>query len=509
MKRLLILLLLINFTALSCSSAVLWKNEARNAFQNNEMIILEINPRTFGAKDLNGNGIIEPESGDISGNFINAVGRLDEIKKMGINTIHIMPITPTGTHRALGTAGSLYALNDFSSISPYLDDKQNDLTVNVEFEIFVEECHKRNIKVIVDLPSCGAYDLYLKNPDLFYLNENNEPVSPADWLDVYLFKTQNDDGTINQKLLDLHKDFIYMIQKAKVDGIRADVATIKPYDFWKQLIIFARAKDPQFLFLAEASNSWTEPPCKECVFTPYNKLFEAGFDGYYGSYFNFRNWTKADQLKKQVNFDTKLFRNYTDRKSAIASFTTHDEQSPILIGGYSYAVQIIWMNVLLPLNAYYIDGMQFGDNYIYPYAGQKASKTYTDNEYYYVHKGIMDIFNFSRQPKGDFPKLSKEISLAANFRGYAKDVLERGKFETVKTDNEDVFAFTRKNGRKTVFVILNKSKTQNQQATVKYKGLFKKNDFSIIKSNSQPIMENDRIKVNLAPSEIIILYSEK
>ena len=508
MKKILISLLIINLTALNCISAVLWKNEARNAFQNNEMIILEINPRTFGAKDFNGNGSIEPELGDISGNFINAVGRLDEIKNMGINTIHIMPITPTGTHRALGTAGSLYALSDFSSISPYLDNKENDFNVQVEFEIFVEECHKRDIKVIVDLPSCGAYDLYLKDPDLFYLNENNEPVSPADWLDVYLFKTQNTDGTVNQKLLDLHKDFIHMIQKAKVDGVRADVATIKPYDFWKQLIIFARAKDPQFLFLAEASNSWTEPPCKECVFTPYNKLFEVGFDGYYGSYFDYKDWTKVKQLEKQISFDTKLFRSYPDKKSAIASFITHDEQSPLITGGYNYAVQIIWLNVLLPLNPYYVDGVQYGDNYIYQYAGQKASKSYTDNETYYVHKGEMDIFNFSRQPKGDFPKLSKEIALATKFRRYAKDVLERGKFETVKTDNKEVFAFTRKNGRKTVFVILNKNTAQVQQATVRYKGLFKKDTFNIIKSDSQPVMENDRIKVNLAPSEIIILYSE-
>ena len=174
-----------------------------------------------------------------------------------------------------------------------------------------------------------------------------------------------------------------------------------------------------------ASNSWNTKHCDKCAFTPYDKLFQAGFDGYYGSYFNYKDWTNINELRKQIKLDMNLSKKNKEKKSVIGSFITHDEQSPIIIGGYNYATQIIWLNMLLPLNPYIPDGTQSGDSYIYPYANQTANKSYTDNTQYYVHKGKMDIFNFSRQPGGDFPQLTREIKLATNFRQYAKDVTVR------------------------------------------------------------------------------------
>lgn len=509
MKNLILIFIILNFTINFAHSETKWRNDSRDMFQSRALNILEINPRTFSANDLNKNGIIEPELGESSGNFISAIERLDEIADLGINAIHIMPITPTGKLKALGTAGSLYALSDFLSLNETLDLENNNMDVLYEFEIFVSECHKRNIRVIVDLPSCGAYDLFLRNKELFYLNEKNEPISPADWLDVYLFKTKNSDNTLNEQLLDLHKKFINILIRTKVDGVRADVATIKPFEFWKEIILYARARNPQFLFIAEASNSWTTPPCKECPFTPYTELLKAGFDGYYGSYFNFKDWENVSSLEKQIKLDMSLSQKYKDRKSVIGSFSTHDELSPILIGGYNYALQTIWLNAVLPVNPYYVDGIQSGDAYTYSYANKKANRSYTDNNYYYVHKGKIDIFNFSRQPKGEYPQLKNEIALALKFRKYAQDVITRGKFKKLKTNNKKVFAFKRENGKKSILVILNKNKFNNENVIVKYNDLFKKDNFTIIKSHSEINMRKNKIEIKLEPSEIIILYSEK
>ena len=47
--------------------------------------------------------------------------------------------------------------------------------------------------------------------------------------------------------------------EANVDGLRADVATMKPYIFWKELISYTRKQNSNFMFLAEASENWTEP----------------------------------------------------------------------------------------------------------------------------------------------------------------------------------------------------------------------------------------------------------
>ena len=66
----------------------------RTMFLNNQAVICGINIRNFNAKDTNGNEIIDND--EESGNFINAVERLDEIKASGINTLHVLPITPVG-----------------------------------------------------------------------------------------------------------------------------------------------------------------------------------------------------------------------------------------------------------------------------------------------------------------------------------------------------------------------------------------------------------------------------
>ena len=41
-----------------------WKNTLRENFQNNKVKMLAIIPRTFNAKDLNGNGVIEEDKGE-------------------------------------------------------------------------------------------------------------------------------------------------------------------------------------------------------------------------------------------------------------------------------------------------------------------------------------------------------------------------------------------------------------------------------------------------------------
>ena len=68
-------------------------------FLGNKTVIMAVNIRTFNAKDKNGNEIID--SGEESGNFINAIERLDEIKSHGINVLHLLPVTPVGKLKAL------------------------------------------------------------------------------------------------------------------------------------------------------------------------------------------------------------------------------------------------------------------------------------------------------------------------------------------------------------------------------------------------------------------------
>jgi len=507
-RNILIIIALMTFLTTKAWAAEAWINDLQQLFLSNNAIIYAVNLRTFNADDKNGNGIIEENLGEESGTFLNAIDRLDELKAYGINTIHLLPITPVGKIKASGTAGSLYAASSFNELNPQLKAKDSNLTINQEAEKFIEACHKRKIRVIVDLPSCGAYDLYLKNPELFKLDKAGNPVVPSDWTDVRLLNA-GDNSNINMDVYNLYKGFVDLMTGLGADGIRADVATIKPYEFWKKLINETRERNPQFLFLAEASNSWSEAPSEYAVFTPYNKLLEAGFDGYYGSYFDLKNWKTARALYSHVNFDLNLSKKFTTPKSVIGSFSTHDEVSPILINGPQYSKMIIWLNATLPLNSYYIDGFPTGDDYLYFWANKKSPKTFTDDEYYFVHRGQIDIFNFSRKPSGKYPSILQDFIIANRFKYFARDIISQGDFIPLRTSSPSVFAYSRTFNKKSIIVVGNLDFKKDQDAKI-YIPKINNDLISIpIKILSIPKVTRGKIRTKLVPGEVQVLYFEK
>ena len=482
---------------------VLAEDGLRTMFLNNKAVICGINIRNFNAKDKNGNGIIDYN--EESGNFINAIERLDEIKDYNINTLHVLPITPVGKLKALGTAGSVYAIADFTSINPQLVDKNSPLTPIEQAKLFIEEAHNRGLKVMIDLPSCGAYDLFLTNPELFIKDKKQLSIVPTDWTDVRLLNTGKN-GSLNEDVLDVHKRFVDFVLDLGADGIRADVATIKPYDFWVEIIDYTRKKNPEFLYLAEASDSWREPPSKYAEFTPYDKLLAAGFDGYYGSFFNLKDWKYAENFVEHLKFNKKLLTSYPDDKSVILSFTTHDEVSPIVLHGEKFSVMIAWLEATLPFNPYIIDGFQTGDDYIYPWANTKAKYTETDDDFYFVHRGKFDIFNFSRKPGGKNEYVKANYKEAMNFRAANQDLISKGTFNILKTDKDRALAFSRSYKGDTIIVLCNLDyKHALKRITVKVPNLKKKKEMEVIEGYRNYKAKNNKLLVDLEAGEIKVL----
>lgn len=500
MKKLLVSLLTTLILS-NCANAQMvngiWHNDLRSQFLQNKSIIYAINIRTFNAKDTNKNEIIDIN--EESGNFLNAIDRLDEIQNMGINTLHLLPITPVGKLKALGTAGSVYALADFGSLNPQLKAPDSTLSVNEQAKKFISECHKRNIRVIIDLPSCGAYDLFITHPEYFVKDTSGQPIIPLDWTDIRVFNTNEEDVYLQ------HKEFVDMIMTLGADGIRADVATMRPYSFWEDLIKYARSRDNEFMFLAEASNAWTEAPSQYAPFTTYDKLLQAGFDGYYGDFFNLKNWKTSKELINSVKFNQKIYN--TQKKTVIGSFTTHDETSPILINGSEFSKMMIWLNATLPLNSYFVDGFPTGDDYDYSWANKKASQTYTDDEYYFNHKGKFDLFNFSRRPGGTDKSIYNEFVLANKFKQYYMDELSSMKFIPLKTTSKSVFAYTRSNKDFMIVVIGNLDFKTSQTVTVKLHGVNQKTKYIDLRLNRHisPNFQQGKFTTELKAGDIQVL----
>lgn len=474
----------------------------RDEFLANKSVIYVINIRSFNAKDTDKSGIIELEKGEVSGNFINAIDRLDELKSQGINAIHILPVTKVGKQSALGTAGSLYSMASFTEFDRLLDDRSNDFTIKEEAKFFVDECHKRGIKVIFDMPACGAYDLFLEKPELFAVEKDHQPVIPLDWSDVRLFKVQDEKGNLYKPTYDAYKSYVDLILELGADGIRADVATNKPYEFWANLISYARSKRPDFMFLAEASEAWSGAIAKQAVFEPYNRLLDAGFDGYLGSFFDLKDFKSFD-LNTYVATTLKSLKKHSHPKTLIGGFSTHDEKSPATIAGDAFVRQILWLNVTLPVNPYFLDGFDTNDRYIYKYANKKATDTYTDCDKYFVHQGKIDIFNLAARPNGGNTSFQKEFKEALDFRLKYIDIIAKGEFVPLEVSNKSTFAYIRKGKLGAILVVASKDLGYPQAIDVKlqkYRNL--KNIISVTKDPIFEINKEGLANFKLKPLDI-------
>lgn len=506
MRRFINLLLILGlFLACSTKSFAVsaWMNDLRTLFLANKTVIYAVNIRTFNAKDTNKDGIIDETAGEERGTFLNAIDRLDELASIGVNTINLLPVTPVGKTKALGTAGSLYAASSFSEINPQLKAPNSSLTVMDEMREFVDECHKRHIRVIVDLPCCGAYDLFLQRPELFKLDKNQNPIIPADWTDVRLLNAGTEEQ-INTDVYNLYSEFIKMMVDLDVDGVKASVPSLKPAAFWKNLIDNTRVRNPEFLFLAEASS--TSPIPQEYQPTPFNKLLEAGFDGYYGNYSELKNWKTSSELISHIESDISLRKKYLGKKAVIGDFATQDQISPILVNGAEFSKMIIWLNATLPITPYYIDGFTTGDDYIYFWANKKAPKTFTDDEYYFVHRGQLDIFNFSRKPQGSHSELLREFFMANGFRFKANDLVTNGSFTPLRTSSSSIFAYSRSLNKEFVVVIGNLDFKNTRNVNVSAPKVNDKLTSVPVKINSIPTVTKGKISTTLTPGEVQVIY---
>ena len=152
--------------------------------------------------------------------------------------------------------------------------------------------------------------------------------------------------------------------------------------------------------------------------------------------------------------------------------------------------------------------MQSGDNYIYFWANKKAPKTYTDDDYYFVHRGKIDIFNFSRKPGSTNGYLNAHFNSANKFRQIMKMTLSNGTFKPLKTSNSEVFAYTMSYDNKTILVFGNLNFSQTNQAFVKVPKYTGKEITIPVKISSIPVFDDKKFNVRLDSGEIQVLLIE-
>lgn len=138
-----------------------------------EAVIYNMFVRTTAAFDHNGNGRLDlaAEGFRETGTFLKAIAMLPYIRRLGANTVHLLPVTAIGHDGNKGTLGSPYAIRNPYELDENLAEPALGLDVRTEFRAFVEAAHRLGLRVVVEFvfrTAAKDADWVREHPEWFY-----------------------------------------------------------------------------------------------------------------------------------------------------------------------------------------------------------------------------------------------------------------------------------------------------------------------------------------------------
>ncbi len=178
-----------------------------------------------------------------AGNLDGVTARLDDLHALNVNILWLMPIHPDGQVKKKGSLGSPYAVRDYYAIDPALGTK-------ADLHRLVEEAHKRQMKVIIDIvANHTAWDsVMMAHPEFYKKDAQGHIMYPYDWTDVAWLDYSN--PKLRQYMIDM---LVYWIKEFDLDGFRCDAAGEVPTEFWEQARAALEKVKPDIMLLAEAN----------------------------------------------------------------------------------------------------------------------------------------------------------------------------------------------------------------------------------------------------------------
>ncbi|MBI3484237.1 MAG: alpha-amylase [Acidobacteria bacterium] len=258
-------------------------------------VIYEIYPRTFSA------------TGDLRG----VEARLDDLKKLGVTILWLMPIHPVGQAQKKGTIGSPYAVKDYYAIDPAYGTKE-------DLKRLVGAAHRRGLRVVIDIvANHTAWDSVLMESPEFYKHDAAGNITPpvADWSDVAGLDYAN--PRLRAYMLDMMK---YWLREFDLDGFRCDVAHMVPRDFWDQARAELEKIKPDIVMIAEANS----PELLEKAFDvdyawPFHGVLTEVIEYGAPAYRIAENWANERHRFPKGALEMRFSDNH-DEKRAIARF---------------------------------------------------------------------------------------------------------------------------------------------------------------------------------------------
>lgn len=242
------------------------------------------------------------------GTFNAFIAHLPRLRKMGIQTLWFMPITPIAQMYKKGSLGSPYACSDYCSINPEFGNLQ-------DFKDLVNLAHEMGFKVIIDWVAnhTGWDHIWTKtNPDFYKKDTETGNFLVASGMDdiIELDYENNDMRSAMQEAM------LFWINETNIDGFRCDLASWVPVDFWMEARTFLEPIKKLF-WLAEADPIESKE---------YMQVFDAAYT------WKWMHQTKDFyQQQLPISILTDLLFSYNDEMNPLSIplwFTSnHDENS--------------------------------------------------------------------------------------------------------------------------------------------------------------------------------------
>ncbi len=182
---------------------------------------------------------------------------LPRLRRMGVEILWFMPLTPISEKERKGSLGSYYATADYFSINP-------EFGTTDDFKHLVEQAHHHGFKVIIDwVANHTGWDHTWThtNPEFYRQNEAGQFYERNGWEDV--IDLNYDSGSMRIAMINAMR---YWVDQFNIDGFRCDMAMLVPLDFWleargtldqlKSLIWLAECEDPAYLSVFDLMYGW-------------------------------------------------------------------------------------------------------------------------------------------------------------------------------------------------------------------------------------------------------------
>ncbi len=183
---------------------------------------------------------------------------LPRLRKMGVEVLWFMPVTPISDKDRLGSLGSYYAAKDYNAINPEFGTMD-------DFKQMVVNAHQLGFKVIIDFVANHTGNDHrwtTEHPDYYVYQPDGDLLHPHGWTDVAQLNFENKE--VWKALSDA---MCFWIRECDIDGFRCDMAHLVPLDLWieartaitkikSEIFMLAECEVPEYHHAFDATYTW-------------------------------------------------------------------------------------------------------------------------------------------------------------------------------------------------------------------------------------------------------------